>query len=155
MSVFARSSISVLYMLRLPYSFLLLSSLICSAHTGGDPDRIPSNDVLFSRQLLRVVMWTRVYASSAHPLAATLASCSSWDSQTCCSGALCWDVLLCGPPLASVNLFRHQLPSGAYSDQIVTGPPCPRHFFHALWVPLALFCTPTPATPSTFHLLPL
>ena len=119
----------------------------------GIQNGIPSNYVLFSRQLLRVVMWTRVCASSVHPLAATLASCSSWDSQTCCSGALCWDVLLCGPPLASVNLFRHQLPSGAYSDQIVTGPPRPRHFFHALWSPLALFCPP--ATPSTYHLLPL
>lgn len=122
-----------------------LFDLFCP-HWWGSRNGIPFNYVLFSRQLLRVVMWNQVYASSVHPVAATLASCSSWDTQKCHSCALCWDMLLHGPPLTSVNLFKSGLQKSA-SQWCLFRPNCnwaprPRHFFHALWFPLALLCSP-------------
>ena len=137
-----------------PFSSSALD-LFCP-HWWGSRNGIPFNYVLFSRQLLRVVMWNQVYASSVHPVAATLASCSSWDTQKCHSCALCWDMLLHGPPLTSVNLFKSGLQKSA-SQWCLFWPNCnwappPPPLLACTLIPPCSALLP-PHTPSTYHLL--
>ena len=136
MFVFARSSISVLYMLHLPYTLLLLSSLICSAHTDGDPGT-EFLLIMFSSQGSCSGLWCEI--RYMHPLYILLLP--HWPLAL-----LGTRMLLHGPPLTSVNLFKSGLQKSA-SQWCLFRPNCnwaprPRHFFHALWFPLALLCSP-------------
>lgn len=125
MFVFAWSSINVLYRLHLPYSSLLLSSLICSAHTEGDPGTEFLLLLFSSRRLLRVVMWNRYMHPLYIPLLPHWPLALLGTHRTAVAVPSAGTRFSVAHPLTSVNLFKHQLPSDAYSNQIVTGPLTP------------------------------
>lgn len=125
MFVFAWSSINVLYRLHLPDSSLLLSSLICSAHTAGDPGTEFLLTCSFLLRLLRVVMWNRYM----HPLYILLLP--HWPlallgTHRTARAVPSAGTRFCGPPLTSLlTCLQTSASSDAYSNQIVTGPLTP------------------------------